>query len=100
MKIRWSRPAQSDLDSIFDYIAEDNPAAAERVARSILQSVERLQEHPGIGRPGRVPGTRELVIAGLPYIVVYRLAADRVPSAGVNVTVLRVLRGAMGWPPA
>jgi len=50
-----------------------------------------LADHPGMGRPGRVDGTRELVIAGLPYVVAYFHQGD-------TVTVLRVLHGAMKWP--
>jgi toxin ParE1/3/4 len=58
---------------------------------SIIRHVALLAEHPGIGRPGRVEGTRELVISGLPYLVAYTQRGD-------TVAVLRVMHGAMKWP--
>jgi toxin ParE1/3/4 len=72
-------------------IAEDNQTAAYAVHEAILRQVGRLAEHPRIGRPGRVKGTRELVVSGTPYIVAYRVA-------GQDVTILRVLHGAQQWP--
>ena len=87
MRVIFARPAARDLDAIADYIAGDNPKAAESVYRSILAAVERLADFPDIGRPGRLPATRELSITGLPYIVAYRVAAD-------HVTILAVLHGA------
>lgn len=91
MRLEWARDADSDLDSIEEYIARDNPKAAFRVLAEIVRHVETLTEHPGLGRPGRVDGTRELAIAGLPYVVAYLHRGD-------TVTVLRVLHGAMKWP--
>jgi toxin ParE1/3/4 len=73
MNIVWSREAVDDLASLRAYIAEDDPAAAQRIVLHIIQSVEQLlPDNPQIGRSGRVPGTRELVIARTPYIVPYR----------------------------
>ena len=91
MRLDWALDAGSDLDSIEEYIGRDNPEAAFRTLAEIIRQAEILTEHPGIGRPGRVEGTRELVIAGLPYIVVYLHRGD-------TVAVLRVLHGAMKWP--
>lgn len=73
------------------YIAENNPQAAATVARSILRAVERLPDNPAIGRPGRVMDTRELVIAGTPYIVLYRVMGD-------VIVILRVLHEVRKWP--
>jgi toxin ParE1/3/4 len=96
MTITWTRPAHDDFLGIIAWIKERNPAAASRVGRRILDAVERLDDFPLRGRPGRSPGTRELVITGLPYLVVYSVdSAD--PR---SVAVLRVLHGAMLWPPA
>ncbi len=81
----------SNLDAIEAYIEVDNPAAAARTVLEIIEAVEQLAGHPGMGRPGRVPGTRELIIARLPYIVVYRVR-------GNVLEILRVLHGAMRWP--
>jgi len=64
MKLLWSPTAVSDLESIRDYIARDNPSAARKVAERIRESVNHLIDFPLSGRTGRVPGTRELVIPG------------------------------------
>ncbi|HYA81180.1 MAG TPA: type II toxin-antitoxin system RelE/ParE family toxin [Methylocystis sp.] len=91
MKLRWTTPALRDLEAIGDYIAQDNPAAAARVVTSILDHAEMLVRHPHIGRPGRVPETRELVVANTPYIAPYRVRGD-------VVQILAVLHGARRWP--
>ena len=91
MKLRWTAPALRDLEEIGDYIARDNPAAANGVVTNILDQAEGLTTHPHIGRPGRVPGTRELIIADTPYLVPYRVRGD-------HVQILAVLHGARRWP--
>ena len=74
MKIVWSPEAVEDLVSLRVYIAEDNPAAASRTVRHIIENIEQLlPDNPRIGRGGRVPGTRELVMPKSPYIAPYRL---------------------------
>jgi toxin ParE1/3/4 len=71
------------------------PGCPARVGRRILDAIERLDEFPLRGRPGRSPDTRELVISGLPYLAVYSVdSAD--PR---TVVILRVLHGTMLWPP-
>jgi toxin ParE1/3/4 len=92
MTIIWSPEALDDLVSLRAYISEDDPAAALRVALHIAHNVETLlPANPQMGRPGRVPGTRELVIPTTPYIVPYRLQ-------GGFIEVLRVYHGARRWP--
>ena len=71
MSIRWRYSAISDLAHIRDYITERNPTAADAVVSRVLHSVQNLELFPKYGRPGQVPGTREVVVPGLPYIVVY-----------------------------
>ncbi|MGH6915837.1 MAG: type II toxin-antitoxin system RelE/ParE family toxin, partial [Geminicoccales bacterium] len=66
MRVRWTDPAQTDFLEILGYIARDDPAAAERVGRRLLSAIDALTAQPRIGRPGRVAGTRELVVSGLP----------------------------------
>jgi addiction module RelE/StbE family toxin len=66
--------------------------AAARVIERIVEATHRLQQFPNSGRTGQVPGTRELVVAGLPYIVAYKIR----PTA---IDVVRVLHGARKWPP-
>lgn len=91
MQIKWQNRAITDLEQLQEYIAQDNPIAAEQVAKMIIQAVDLLKSHPAIGRPGRVPNTRELVIKDTPYLLPYRL------RKGV-IEILRVLHGAMQWP--
>lgn len=91
MRLEWSDAALVNLDQAVEYIAQDKPAAAANVAQKIWDATQRLAEQPGIGRPGRVEGTRELVITGLPYIVPYVVKGNR-------VIVLRVMHAAMMWP--
>ncbi len=90
----WSPEAIADLAALRAYIAQDDPAAAQRVALLIIRNIETLLPNsPEIGRPGRVPGTRELVIPKTPYIVPYRVV-------GHTIQVLRVFHGARRWPEA
>ncbi len=92
MKIAWSPEAIEDLVSLRAYIAEDNPAAARRTVQHIVESIEQLlPDNPRIGRAGRVPGTRELVIPRTPYIVPYRLQRR-------TIQILRVYHAARRWP--
>jgi toxin ParE1/3/4 len=92
MRIRWTLPAAGDLTQICDYIEKHgNGAAARRVALSIYDGVGLLAKFPRQGRPGRSPSTRELVLTGLPYLIVYRLGED-------IVEILRILHGAQQWP--
>jgi toxin ParE1/3/4 len=87
MRLVFAESAASDLEDIIDYIASDNPSAAERVYRAIQDAAGKLSEFPEIGRPGRLPQTRELSVAGLPYIIVYQTGAG-------SVTIVAVLHGA------
>jgi len=92
MRIRWTKPAAEDLTAICDYVGEHgSPAAARRVALAIYEGVTSLGLFPQRGRPGRKEGTRELVIASLPWIAVYHLKEDL-------VEVIRILHGAQIWP--
>ncbi len=88
----WSPEAIEDLSSLRTYIEQDDPKAARRVALRIVQNVELLlAENPEMGRLGRVPGTRELVIPRTPFIVPYRIVMN-------TVQILRVYHGARRWP--
>jgi toxin ParE1/3/4 len=79
------------LEDIYEYVSRHNPAAAVRVVWRIRALVERLATSPGLGRPGRVAGTHELVIVGTPYIVPYRIRGD-------VIQIITVLHGAQRWP--
>ena len=88
----WSPEAIEDLASLRAYIEQDDPAAAQRVALHIVHNVETLlADNPEMGRPGRVPGTRELVIPRTPFIVPYRLHRN-------TIQILRVYHSARRWP--
>lgn len=91
MRVRWLRVALANLDAEAEYIAEDNPAAAERVVQKILRAVDLLKQNPAMGRAGRVAGTRELVVAETPYIIPYRVRGD-------TVEILRIFHAARKWP--
>ena len=76
VRLRFGRRARRQLDNIRDYIHERNPEAATRVIARIRQSANRLLDFPNLGPHGLVAGTHELVIVGLPYVIVYRLVGD------------------------
>ena len=97
MRVRWTDPAQTDFLEILGYIARDHPAAAERVGRRLLSAIDALAVQPRLGRPGRIAGTRELVVARLPYVAIYRIV-EAPRSTASEVEVLRVLHGARRWP--
>jgi plasmid stabilization system protein ParE len=75
LEIRWLKRALANLDAEAAFIARDNPAAAARVVEAIAAGVELLAQHPALGRPGRVEGTRELVVPDTPYLVPTACAA-------------------------
>jgi toxin ParE1/3/4 len=93
VRIEWLPEAARNLTAQLEWLAERDPWAAIDVGDAVHAAVERLAEHPSIGRPGRVPFTRELMIVGTPYIMVYRIEET-------VVLVLRVLHGVQRWPPA
>jgi toxin ParE1/3/4 len=95
MRIRWSRAAADDLEQIFSYIRTDSFEAAQRVVQAIYDRIEGLTKHPNQGRSGRAPGTRELPLTPLPFIVVYRIQADT-----NAIEIVTIVHGAQRWPPA
>ena len=92
MRIRWLRTALRNLDDHANYIARDDPAAARNAVQRIQGAAERLVQYHNLGRSGRVRQTRELIVGGTPWIIVYRVRAD-------TVEIIRVLHGAQSWPP-
>lgn len=91
MALRWHRQALEDLRGIYDYIARNSPAAARRVVATIREQADILREYPAIGRPGRLEGTRELVVSRYPYIIAYR-------EKGAGVEILLVVHTSRLWP--
>jgi len=92
MQLRWSPAAAKDLFRIIEYIRQENPDAAQRIAKTIYESAGSLKSFPNKGRTGRVEGTRELPLPPLPFVVVYRISKDIVEIASV-------IHGAQKWPP-
>jgi toxin ParE1/3/4 len=92
MKVVWSRRASRHLRAAYDYWSRESSAAsADKMLERIFSGVETLQRYPETGRPGRVPGTRELVVAPTPFLVAYRVRRG-------NIEVLALLHGARKWP--
>jgi toxin ParE1/3/4 len=91
MRVRWLRKALRNLDDEAAYIAIDDPVAARIVVERVIEAVAMLAAQPGLGRPGRVPGTRELVVRNTRYIVPYRVRGD-------NVELLRVFHTSRRLP--
>ena len=92
MRLIWTRPAWADRRAIREYLAERNLAAALEMDTLISVRTGSLLEHPALGRPGRVAGTRELVLHPN-YIMIYDVMAD-------SIRILRLLHAARQWPPA
>jgi toxin ParE1/3/4 len=92
MKIDWHFNAQADLRRILAYLADRDVSAALGVYEEIDRILLGLAENPKMGRAGRLPGTRELVISGTPYIAVYQVQ-------GQFIQIQRLLHGAQNWPP-
>lgn len=91
MKIEWLPIAEQNRDSQLAFIAERNPWAAVAMGDAIESAILRLADHPRLGRPGRILGTRELVVGGTPYIAAYRIEDNA-------IVILRLLHGAQSWP--
>ena len=91
MKVVWSRRAIRHLVYLRDYIEKDSEQNAALVAKRILRAVDLLQSHPEMGRPGRVVGTRELIVPGTPYLIPYRVRRER-------LELIAVFHGRQKWP--
>ncbi len=91
LHIKWTPLAEAEAAEIYRYVAADSKAAADRQMNLVLESIEGLSLFPGKGRAGRVDGTRELVVPGTPYIVVYLLKET-------GVQIVAILHGARRWP--
>jgi toxin ParE1/3/4 len=94
VRVEWLAEAERSLTAQLAWIADRDPWLAIDVGDRIEVAVGRLGSYPQLGRPGRIAGTRELVVTGTPDIVVSRVEAAAV------ILVLRVLHGAQRWPPA
>jgi toxin ParE1/3/4 len=91
VKIRWTRLARSDIKAAHEYVAADSADAADQFLDRIQEAAAVLFRHPMAGRTGRIPGTRELVVSGTPWIVPYRIRRG-------FIDILAVIHGARRWP--
>ena len=91
MTVVWSPRAIGHLADLRAYIAREHPDGAGRTAATLLAAVDRLAALPNLGRPGRVSGTRELVVPGTRYVIPYRLRGER-------VEIIAVFHGRQRWP--
>jgi addiction module RelE/StbE family toxin len=91
MKVVWLSKAAITLDNHYDYLAARNPKAARYVFKRIVESTKRLRQFPQSARQGQCDSTRELVVPGVPYIVVYRVT-------DTAVEILRVFHTSQDWP--
>ena len=89
-QVRWTTPAGNDLLEITRFIRKDNPSAAISVAQTLFDAANSLDTFPTRGRLGKIRGTRELVISGLPYIIVYQIEMDA-------IQILHIYHGARNW---
>lgn len=91
MRVRWTRRALREQDQAFEWIVKKDPRAAREVIERTYAAARLLADNPRMGRPGRINGTRELVVSRTPYIIVYRVARD-------DVEILAVIHQAQDWP--
>jgi toxin ParE1/3/4 len=91
MQVLWTRPALADVEALQDFIAAENPRAAWRLVDELFDRTERLlSSNPNAGRKGRVLGTRELVLSGVPFVIAYRVTS--------RIEILAVVHSARDWP--
>lgn len=93
MKLRWTKRALKNLEMEAEHIGNDDADVAKKVVQRIHDLLALLVENPGMGRPGRIPGTRELVITGTRYLIPYKVK-------GQEIQILRVFHTSKKWPPA
>jgi toxin ParE1/3/4 len=91
VKVIWSNAAIADRHAIVDFIATDSLRAAAALDIALASRTDALETHPIIGRPGRMPQSRELVLIGTPYIIIYGVSES-------EIMILRVLHSAQQWP--
>jgi toxin ParE1/3/4 len=91
MQVRWTTPAAQNLEEITLYIKRDSEFAAREVAKTLFDSANSLDLLPFRGRAGRIAGTRELLVPGLPYIIVYEVTETA-------IQILHIYHGARNWP--
>jgi toxin ParE1/3/4 len=90
MRLRWTSAAANDLENISNYLHQKHPQVAQPTVRRLYAEIRELSRFPSRGRPGREPGTRELILTDRPYVVIFR-AGDQL------VEILRIYHGSQNW---
>ena len=90
-QLRWTRRALRRLELISDFIAQENSATADSVNERLRSATEKLRAYPALGRPGRIPGTRELVLTDIPDIIAYRVTEAK-------IEMLTIIHTSQRWP--
>ncbi len=93
MRIRFTRPAQADLQRIYDYVSKDNPAEASRLIARLIERARSLGETPGEGRATDEPNARVIVVPRLRYFIFYTVEGDEVQITHIRHTSRRRARG-------
>lgn len=91
LKLAWTPTALADLASAREYLAAERPSAPDSAAERLERALKALTDHPEIGRPGRLEGTKELIVVGTPFIIPYRVRGNK-------IEILAFLHGARRWP--
>ena len=90
--IRWTVSAFGDLEDALVFLQQERPSAAGKFSLALEETVKHLETFPNLGRPGRVSGTREFVMADWPFLIPYRFHAG-------NLEILRIYHCSRRWPP-
>ena len=90
MQVKWLRKAALNLEDAHDYLAKENPRVAQEFVFEVYRVVNLLVAQPAMGRPGRVPGTRELVLQPYPFLIPYRVKGEEIQILRVFHTRLRL----------
>jgi addiction module RelE/StbE family toxin len=93
LNVSFTQQAKDDLTAIRDWIAQDDPRAADNVLARILQTAMMFGQFPMLGRAGLVADTREFSVVGLPYVIVYRIASE------MELDVLTIIHSRRKYPP-
>lgn len=91
MRVKWLRKAALNLEDAHDFLSRENPIVAQKFVREVYRLVGLLSTQPAMGRPGRVPGTRELVVQPYPFLIPYRVQ-------GGEIHILRVFHSRQRFP--
>lgn len=91
MKLVWTAPAIGDRRAIYDYVDAENPRAAAELDEQFERAANLLRTHPEMGRPGRIAGTRELIVRRR-YFLLYEISDNM-------VAILAVVHTSRLWPP-